>query len=93
MLHTRVRVMTLVEEEYLRTRRMLEAIYGGSLAEKRPNVNQLLALRQDGLRILHQQQIELLRDWRAASGADKDALLPQLLLTVNAIASGLRTTG
>ena len=66
MLSTRVRVMTLVEEEYLRTRRMLEEIYGGSLVEKRPNVNQLLALRQDGLRILHQQQIELLRDWRAA---------------------------
>ncbi len=90
---TRVRVMTLVEEEYLRTRRMLEEIYGGSLVEKRPNVNQLLALRQDGLRILHQQQIELLRDWRAASGTEKDAVLPQLLLTVNAIAGGLRTTG
>jgi phosphoenolpyruvate carboxylase len=90
---TRTRIMALVEAEYRRTRKMLEAIYGGPLAEKRPNVDQLLALRQDGLRILHRQQIELLRAWRVSEGDEKDARLPQLLLTINAIAGGLRTTG
>jgi phosphoenolpyruvate carboxylase len=90
---TRSRIMGLVEAEYVRTREVLEVIYGGPLAEKRPNVNQLLVLRQDGLRILHQQQIELLRAWRASDGEEKEAILPQLLLTINAVASGLRTTG
>ncbi len=87
----RQRVMTPIAAEYERTQTMLEAIYGGPLSERRPNVAQLLALRQPGLHDLHLQQIELLKRWRAAD--DKDALLPELLPTVNAIASGLRTTG
>jgi phosphoenolpyruvate carboxylase len=87
----RERVMALIEAEYRRTQAMLEAIYAGPLNERRPNVAQLLALRQPGLHTLHHQQIKLLKRWRAS--ADKDALLPELLLTVNAIASGLRTTG
>ncbi|GAB4426991.1 MAG: phosphoenolpyruvate carboxylase [Anaerolineae bacterium] len=89
----RRRVMTLIEAEHQRTRQMLEKIYDGPLSERRPNVHQLLLLRQQGLRLLHQQQIELLKQWRASSEAEREALVPQLLLTVNAIASGLRTTG
>jgi phosphoenolpyruvate carboxylase len=42
-------------------------------------------------------QIDLLKSWRAAkaSGDEElaDSLLPELLLTVNAISGGLRTTG
>jgi phosphoenolpyruvate carboxylase len=56
-----------------------------------------LHLRTEALRILHLQQIALLRKWRGlrASGDEKaaDAMLPDLLLSINAIASGLRTTG
>jgi phosphoenolpyruvate carboxylase len=47
--------------------------------------------------VLHQQQITLLREWRSHLATDQisqaDALLPKLLLSINAIASGLRTTG
>jgi len=89
----RERVMGLIVPEYERTRQMLEKIYDGPLAERRPNVHQLLTLRQEGLRILHHQQIELLQQWRSSSDAEKQEIVPQLLLTVNAIASGLRTTG
>lgn len=89
----RARIMGPIEAEYERTRDMLEKIYDGPLSERRPNVHQLLALRQPGLRILHQQQIDLLKRWRNGSDVDKEAIVPQLLLTVNAIASGLRTTG
>jgi phosphoenolpyruvate carboxylase len=43
------------------------------------------------------QQIALLRQWREYSNSGNsdaaDAMLPQLLLSINAIASGLRTTG
>lgn len=89
----RQRVMGLIETEHQRTQQMLEKIYDGPLSERRPNVHQLLTLRQQGLRILHHQQLELLQQWRGGSEAEKQDLLPQLLLTVNAIASGLRTTG
>jgi phosphoenolpyruvate carboxylase len=56
-----------------------------------------LEIREAPLRVLHQQQIALLREWRghlaAARVAKADSLLPKLLLSINAIASGLRTTG
>jgi len=89
----RRRIMDPVEAEYDRTRRMLERIYDGPLAERRPNVQQFLDLRQEGLRTLHAQQIELLKAWRTGSTAGDDDVLIQLLLTVNAIANGLGTTG
>ncbi|GAB5406710.1 MAG: phosphoenolpyruvate carboxylase [Aureliella sp.] len=79
------------------TRQMIERVYGGSLDDKRPNVQRMIELRSGGLQILHTQQIRLLRRWRSyhsmGEKSQADALLPQLLLTVNAIASGLGTTG
>jgi phosphoenolpyruvate carboxylase len=93
----REHVLQLILDEYARTQRMLEAIYGGPLAEQRPRVHWMLNKRQEGLRVLHTQQIALLREWRVRRQADDqaevEALLRQLLLTINAIASGLRTTG
>jgi len=89
----RDRVMGFIDTEYQRTQQMLENIYAGPLSERRPNIHQLLVLRQQGLRALHYQQIELLQQWRSASDVENQEILPQLLLTVNAIASGLRTTG
>ena len=76
---------------------MLERIYGGTLAERRPNIHLSLQMRKEPLRVLHRQQIALLREWRAlrqqGDAAGAAALLPPLLLTVNAIASGLGATG
>jgi phosphoenolpyruvate carboxylase len=94
---TQARIMGMIEAELGRTRRMLELIYNGPLAERRPNIQGMLSLRRPGLRVLHQQQIDLIRAWRQSqqtgdtTGADM--LLPRLLLTVNAIASGLGSTG
>jgi phosphoenolpyruvate carboxylase len=93
----RERVLQHILDEYARTQRMLEMIYGGPLAEQRPRVHWILNKRQEGLRVLHTQQIALLRAWRERRQADDqseaEALLQQLLLTINAIANGLRTTG
>ena len=89
----RTRIMDQVEAEYDRTRRMLEAIYSGPLSEQRPNVQHFLNLRQQGLKTLHRQQIDLLQAWRSRSNGEDDDILPTLLLTVNAIANGLGTTG
>ena len=43
---------------------MLERIYGGTLAERRPNIHVSLQMRKEPLRVLHRQQISLLREWR-----------------------------
>jgi phosphoenolpyruvate carboxylase len=91
------RILGDILAELQRTRRVLEIIYGGSLAEKRPHVHRRLTMREKGLRILHDQQIELLRRWRTAQAnanlSRAEDLLVQLLLKINAVASRLGTTG
>jgi phosphoenolpyruvate carboxylase len=93
----RSNVMKLITAEYERTLHALEELYGGSLDERRPNWFAMQQMRRDGLRTLHRQQITLLRVWRSMnqSGdtAGAEALLPQLLLTVNSLAAGLGSTG
>jgi len=90
-------IWRLIAEEFDRTTRMLELVYGGPLSERRPNINEGLNRRREPLRVLHRQQIALLREWRGLrrNGQTEPAaaLLPRLLLTVNAIASGLGATG
>jgi len=93
----RDRIFGLISEEHQRTMRMLDLAFGSPLAQRRPRMHRTLKLRDAGLRALHLHQIAILRRWRGlrASGdqAGADGLLPTLLLTINAIASGLRTTG
>jgi phosphoenolpyruvate carboxylase len=93
----RSRIWRTVAEEFERSCRVLEAIYRGPLSERRPNIHGSLERRREPLRALHRQQIALLRDWRLNRQAGKaqqaDAMLPRLLRTVNAIASGLGSTG
>ena len=86
--------MALITAEYDRTRRMLEAVFGGPLDVRRPRINKTLSIRQSGLTALHHQQIDLLRRWRTSpTGTDRQDLESRLLLTVNAIATGLGATG
>jgi phosphoenolpyruvate carboxylase len=89
--------LTCIESEWALTKHMIETVYGGSLDTQRPNVQRMIELRSQGLRMLHSQQIRLLRRWRSyqrmGETTQADALLPELLLTVNAIAAGLGATG
>jgi phosphoenolpyruvate carboxylase len=93
----RERILRLILDEHARTGTMLAAIYGAPLRIARPGVQQGIDRRNAALVPLHEAQIALLRDWRAAGDAGDEpaaaALLPRVLLTVNAIASGLGTTG
>jgi phosphoenolpyruvate carboxylase len=93
----REQFLSRILEEFSRTQQMVEALYGGPLAQRRPNVHALMQTRREGLRVLHRQQLALLRQWRdlrqANATSEADALLPHLLLTVNALASGLGSTG
>ena len=93
----RERFYALIAGEYRNTQSMINQIFGAPRGVRRPRMEATLALRESGLRVLHQRQIALLRTWRQhrAQGEDAKAetLLPSLLLSINAIASGLRTTG
>ncbi|MEY4691124.1 MAG: hypothetical protein RIT19_1449 [Verrucomicrobiota bacterium] len=93
----RERIWRRIEAEWHRTHRSLSLVLGTEFARHRPRLGRTLALRVDPLRTLHRQQIAMLRRWRSLNRAGDsegaEACLPDLLLTVNAIASGLRTTG
>lgn len=93
----RDRLMTMILDEHRRTHDMLAAVYGGHLAETRPRIQRVLGFRGQALKPLHRRQVLLLREWRDRRSqgreAEAEALLPQLLLTVNAIAAGLGATG
>ena len=80
----------IVEERRL-TIEILEEIYGGPLAVRRPNIARTLAMREPALRLLHDRQVDLVRRWR--QHPDDEALLADLLVTVNAVAGGLGSTG
>ncbi len=88
---------TRIMDEFERTHAMLTECFGRSTMDRRPRAAKTLALRADALRVLHHQQIGLLGRWRGLQKAgDEQAakrMLPELLLSINAIASGLRTTG
>ncbi len=79
--------------EHERTSLALARIYGAPLAEARPSVHVRLERRREALEPLHGHQIALLREWRRAAAPDAERILPSLLLTINAISSGLGATG
>jgi phosphoenolpyruvate carboxylase len=93
----RRRFKTQFRAEWDSTHLSLEQLRGKSLENSRPRMLKTLSLRSEALRVLHHQQVGLLREWRGRihSGniPSADALLPELLLSINAIASGLRTPG
>ena len=92
----RERIFGMISSEFERTKEQLRKVFGGSLEERRPRMGKTLLLRARALALLHDQQISTIRSWRSAQKDDPakaQYLLPRVLLSINAIASGLRTTG
>ena len=89
----RDQLFAVIDDERTRTIAALEEIYGGSLAERRPNTARTLAVREPAMAWLHQRQVALIREWRTAGSDPASPLLTDLLVTVNAIAGGLGSTG
>jgi len=93
--------MQKITDEYERTKRMLVKVFGSPIEGRRPHAVRTIAMRETGLRTLHKMQINQIRAWRAAQHGTEDThgshatdqLLNQLLITVSALASGLRNTG
>jgi phosphoenolpyruvate carboxylase len=89
-------ILQMILTEFDKTHATMAEVFGGSLEARRPRMLKTLGLRANALRVLHQQQIRLLSQFRAAQAAgspETKTLLPKVLLSINAIASGLRTTG
>jgi phosphoenolpyruvate carboxylase len=86
-----------IMEEFDLAQSMLKEVLGGDSASRRPRFTMTHQIRADALLALHTQQVTLLRDWRFALATDDnksaERLLVDLLVCINAIASGLRTTG
>lgn len=93
----RARFLARIVREWELTGEMVDALFDAPRARRRPRMLETIALREEGLRKLHAHQVALLREWRGARENSVESraakLLPILLGTVNAIASGLRTTG
>lgn len=86
-----------ITEEFHRTRDMLELLYGHELQSRRPRMYTMIGFRNERLKPLHLLQIQQLKTWRKFQRDGKkenaDAMLPDMLLVLNAIAGGLGTTG
>jgi phosphoenolpyruvate carboxylase len=93
----RERFMARIRREWQLTLDGLAEVCGAGVSGRRPRMYRTLGYRTEALRVLHHQQIGLLKRWRGAVVAGDlegaEGILPELLLSVNAIASGLRTTG
>ncbi len=93
----RQRILNTILDEFSTTRGDIEALFGDTLENQRPVMACTVQLRTVGLRPLHHQQIRLMRVWRLTRRDGDDVTATEthsrLQLIVNAIASGLGTTG
>ncbi len=85
----RDRLLERIEAEHERARAHLAELFSHPVETRRPRYSRTLELREKPLERHHRQQVDLLRAWRQEGGD-----LPQnLVFSISAIASGLRTTG
>lgn len=93
----RERFMKIILEEFELTTDLLTELFNGSFDERRPRMAKTLYIREAPLEVLHRQQVTLIKEWRALKAAgdlqQAETLFPKILLSINAISSGLRTTG
>ncbi len=93
----RERILGRIMQEYNRTGELLQTVYEAPLAQARPRIQRMIDMRSAALAPLHQHQRVLLARWRETRDAGDqkgaDALAPELLLSINAIAGGLGATG
>ena len=91
----RQRFMDRILEEFQLTHQCLDRLFGSEQKERRPRLDKTVHPRNVALEPLHYEQIRLLQKLREGNYSEDDEpkLTSRLLLTINAISSGLRTTG
>lgn len=93
---TKQKIMDLILDDYRTSLEKIEEIMGASAEVRRISKFENNKLRNDALKLLHEIQIDYLIKWRSILKTDKkrnDHYLLQLLLLVNALAGGLKSTG
>lgn len=89
-------LMQLILTDYEASWKQIENIMGKKVESRRVSRLQDNHLRNDALQVLHTLQIDYLKHWRnirTHDEAESQAYLLKLLLLVNALAGGLKSTG
>jgi phosphoenolpyruvate carboxylase len=89
-------VLQLLLNELEKSRRLMQELLGRPMNQRRKNHFYSTGLRAEALDILHKNQVKNLKLWRNPELTDpveKDKLLKELLISVNAIANAMGTTG
>ncbi len=91
----RQRIMEKIEKEFKRTRNVVLLITGEKdLLRRQPVLSKSIELRNPYVDPLNYIQTRFLKEYRASkSPADKEKKKEVLLLTINGIASGMKSTG
>jgi phosphoenolpyruvate carboxylase len=92
----RDRFLSLYLEELQLTRRHLNHMIGKEIEERREGHYHSTKLRASLMEPLHYKQIDLLSRWRKAKkeeSPDADRLQVEIMLTINALAGAMRSTG
>ncbi len=81
-------------DEFAKAQRAILAITGqNALLDNNPVIQQSIAERNADTDAINALQVELLRRWRTASADDRPALRRLILLSVNALAAAMQSTG
>ena len=92
---TREKFLTLFIDEFKKTKNALQDLLDAGIEKRRVQHHFSSVLRASIMNTLHTKQIALLKKWRAESeksGENDDTLL-SLLMTINALAGAMRSTG
>ncbi len=89
-------ILNLILKELEKTRKLMAELLDKPMEQRRKNHFYSTGLRAEALYNLHQNQVNNLKIWRSKeslSPDSKDNILKQLLISVNAIANAMGTTG
>jgi phosphoenolpyruvate carboxylase len=90
-------ILGMLTRELTLTREMMMDLLESPISERRVNHHHSTMLRAEALETLHREQVTLLSEWRKArksgQNPEADRLLQNLLLSINAIANAMGTTG
>lgn len=93
----RRRYFQWISGEYRLSGALIDEVFQSPRAIRRPRMIKTIMMRDAGLRQLHRHQVKILREWREVRAAGREGeaerLLPGVLLSINAVSAGLRTTG
>jgi phosphoenolpyruvate carboxylase len=94
--NVRETVLQLLLAELNKTQKRMHELLGRPMKKRRKNHFYSTGLRAEALDILHKNQVKNLKLWRNTELTDpdeKEKLLKELLISVNAIANAMGTTG